>query len=36
MLSKYHLACYIINIYNVFGYKKNEKKTIYTGITKQA
>jgi hypothetical protein len=26
MLSKYNLACYIINIYNVFGYKKNEKK----------
>lgn len=26
MLSKYHLAYYIINIYNVFDYKKNEKK----------
>lgn len=26
MLSKYHLACCIINIYNVFDYKKNEKK----------
>jgi hypothetical protein len=26
MLSNYHLACYIRNIYNVFGYKKNEKK----------
>ena len=37
MLSKYNLACCMINIYNVFGYKKNEKKkTIYTGIIKQA
>jgi hypothetical protein len=26
MLSKYNLACYMIDIYNVFGYKKNEKK----------
>lgn len=26
MFCKYHLAYYIRNIYNVFDYKKNEKK----------
>ncbi|MEY3079534.1 MAG: hypothetical protein RL086_687 [Bacteroidota bacterium] len=35
MFGKYILTYYMLNICNVFGYKKNEKKTICAGIIKQ-
>ncbi len=35
MFGKYILTYYMLNICNVFGCKKNEKKTICAGIIKQ-
>jgi hypothetical protein len=35
MFGKYILTYYMLNICNVFGYKKNGKKTICAGIIKQ-